>query len=976
MKSQNEQEAPSLQPTVGPAANRVVDFAAGDNAEYLAERYQQYLSDPASLDETWQAFFAGFSMRGGEGGDVELQSADVRDVDLPGQPEEAEVAKAIGIYDLVHSYREFGHFEAHLNPLESPDERPGHPMLSLENFELDGVDMKTYVGKGGFCGETDGTLGDLIAKLRQTYCGTIGVEFTGVADREQRRWLQEQMEPALNRPNLDAEQKKHVLRQLVQAEEFEQFLHKAFVGAKRFSLEGGESLVPLLNGVVEQSGPLGGEQVICSMAHRGRLNVLAHVLRKPYETMLAEFAGTITKSEDEAADYGDGDVKYHLGFANTRRVKPDSGGDYHDVKVSLLPNPSHLELINPIQQGIVRCKQRWLLDGDREKVVPVCLHGDAAFVGQGIVFETLNLSELLGYRTGGTIHVIVNNQIGFTTPPKQGRFTPYPTDVAKSIQAPVFHVNGDDPEAVYHVTKLAVAFRQRFKQDVLIDLWCYRKYGHNEADEPSFTQPLMYAKIRKHKGVRTLYASQLLKEGVVDKAALEAMKDDVLSTLKESREAARVEKYRGKTPSFSGVWRGMGRAPTDYTQWGVDTTVDREVLRTVVGSVNRIPDSFSVHPKLSKLLEARVEAVESGENIDWGTGEMLAIGSLLLGGASVRLTGQDVERGTFSHRHAVLHDVENGKRYRPLQYVGGGARHENQGRFEIINTMLSEEAVLGFEWGFASADPRNLVIWEAQFGDFVNGAQNIIDQIIAAAESKWGYMNGLVMNLPHGYEGMGPEHSNAYLERFLSLAAEHNLQVAVPTTPAQYFHLLRRQILRKFRKPLIIMSPKSLLRKPEAASSIGDFTDSGLSLVIDDVKVSKPESVRRVLLCSGKAFYTLDAARDEAGAEDVAVVRVEQLYPWPKHEIRKAVKRYAKAGELIWCQEEPANRGAWSFAQPRLRGMFPDRLVGYVGREASASPAVGSAKAHAAEEKRFVREAMTIDGNGHAIAQMAKEQTV
>ncbi|MEM7809028.1 MAG: 2-oxoglutarate dehydrogenase E1 component, partial [Planctomycetota bacterium] len=692
------------------------DVASGENAEFVAQMFDQYAADPSSVPADWQAFFAGYALASGDAADLPTTTI----TRATPQPATTATGSPVGVYDLVHSYRAFGHFEAHLDPLRAEGDEPEpHPLLALHNFGLEDVDLSTHVGNGGFLGHTDGTLGDLIEKLRLTYCGTVGIELSAVADVEQRNWLQQQIEPGYARPDLTPDQQKDVHRQLVQAEEFEQFLHKAFVGSKRFSLEGGESLVPLLNAVVEGAGALDGEQVICSMAHRGRLNVLAHVLGKPLETIIAEFAGTITRGTKNGADYGDGDVKYHLGYAKTRTVCPDGGEDDCEVKVSLLPNPSHLELINPIQQGIIRCKQQWMLDGDRTKVVPVCLHGDAAFCGQGIVFETLNLSELIGYRTGGTIHVIVNNQIGFTTPPKQGRFTPYPTDVAKAIQAPVFHVNGDDPETVYRVARLATAFRQKFKQDVFIDLWCYRKYGHNEADEPAFTQPLMYKAIAKHPGVRTLYEKQLVSEGVFDTEAAKQVADDIVGELKQAREDARVEKPRGKVPSFSGVWNGLGRSPDDYREWQSDTGVDEDTLKKVVDVYDRQPDGFTPHRKLQKLHKSRVQTVRDGEGIDWGTGEMLAIGSLLLEGHSVRVTGQDVERGTFSHRHAVLHDVETGDRWKPLQFIGGGKRHQHQGRFEIINTMLSEEAVVGFEWGFASADPRNLVIWEAQFGDFV-----------------------------------------------------------------------------------------------------------------------------------------------------------------------------------------------------------------------------------------------------------------
>ncbi len=965
-----------------PRPPTLVDVANGANAEYLAGLYDQYLGDPRSVDASWQAFFAGFALASGGGGINATDAPTVASQDtddlgggvpttLPGhlrgdalmgdEIHGRTVLETVGVFDLVHTFREFGHFEATLNPLAPAlGTTPArHPMLSLDNFGLGDQDADLRVGDGGFRGEVDGTLGDLVEKLRTTYCGSIGIEFTGIADKEQRRWLQEQMEPILNRPRLSDEQKRHILRQLVAAEEFEQYLGRVFVGSKRFSLEGGESLVPLLNTIIESAADLGGEQVICAMAHRGRLNVLAHVLEKPYETLIAEFAGTIPSDEEV---YGDGDVKYHLGYANTRHVKSDQNAAERQVKVSLLPNPSHLELINPIQQGIIRCKQEWMLDGDRRRVVPVCLHGDAAFMGQGIVFETLNLSELRGYRTGGTIHVIVNNQIGFTTPPEQGRFTTYPTDAAKSIQAPIFHVNGDDPEAVWHVARMAIAFRQTFKQDVVIDLWCYRKYGHNEQDEPTFTQPRMYKAIKAQKSVRQQYAEQLEAAGAIDAAGLGELKAHVVDRLKAAREAAKVEKQRGKVPSFSGAWEGITRAPSDYRQWQPAGPVEPEILRQVVRPLESLPSDFTLNSKLKKVLAERVAASRGDAPIDFGTAEMLAYGSLLLDGTDVRMTGQDVERGTFSHRHAVLHDFKNGALYVPLQHVGTGdpdaKRNIKQGRFEIINTMLSEEAVLGFEWGFSSADPYNLVVWEAQFGDFVNGAQAIIDQILAAAESKWRYMNGLVLNLPHGYEGQGPEHSSGYMERFLSLCAEHNMQVAIPSTPAQMFHLLRRQMLRDFRKPLIQFTPKSLLRKAEAASELSDLTNGSLQLVIEDPARPKADRVRRVMLCAGKVFYTLDAARKEQERDDVAIVRVEQLYPFPEHELKDAVERYGKAGEVVWVQEEPQNRGAWSFVQPRLRELFADRLVGYVGRDASASPAAGSKKMHEVEEEELIADAL------------------
>ena len=968
---------PSTARPLQPAARLSAPFATPANADYIDGLYDRYRADPASVGEDWRSFFAGFdfaangSMNGAVNGSMngsmngqaikptaaepaepsaEPSAAPLSPVAAPPDAVPTAELSAMGVYDLVHTFREIGHACSRLDPLSDRD-RCAHPLLDLANFGMSDADADKPVGTGGFLGATDGTLGDLLAKLEATYAGTIGVEFTHVADKNQREWLQERMEPALNHPALTPEAKKSLLYQLVAAEEFEQYLHRAFVGKKRFSVEGAESLIPMVNTIVEGAARLGGRQVICSMAHRGRLNLLAHVLNKPYETLLAEFEGT---SEPPEGVEGDGDVKYHLGYANTRDL---AGG--LSIKVSLLPNPSHLELVNPIQQGIVRCKQEWLPDPDRTQVIPVTIHGDAAFNGQGIVAETLQLSELPGYQTGGTIHIIVNNQIGFTTPPKQGRFTPYATDMAKAIQAPIFHVNGDDPEAVAHVAGLAIGFREQFKVDVILDLYCYRRYGHNEQDEPSFTQPTMYRAIAAHPTVRALYADKLLAEGVVTQAELDGMKAGVVGRLDAARAAAKEARPRERVPTLRGAWSGMTRAGAD---WSADTAVDRATLQKVVATLEQMPAGFTVHPKLKKLMAGRVNAVETGEGIDWGCGEMLALGTLLLEGSGVRFTGQDVERGTFSHRHAVLHDYETGETYTPLQHVS-----PEQGPFTILNSMLSEAAVVGFEWGFASADPRNLVVWEAQFGDFVNGAQTIIDQVMASAESKWRYLNGLVLNLPHGYEGAGPEHSNAYVERFLSLCAEGNMQVSMPSTPAQYFHLLRRQLHRDFRKPLVLFMPKSLLRKPEASSRIEAFTDESLQLVIDDAAVQEGkgrERVKRVLLCAGKVYYALDAARQKNKQRDVAIVRVEQFYPFPEAEIAAAIGRYNRSAEVVWVQEEPKNRGAWSFLQPRLREMLPDQLLTYVGRPAAASPSTGNAAAHEREERELVADALTVQSKG------------
>ncbi len=919
------------------------DFVNRANAEYIEQVFQQYKKDPNSVEEIWKAYFAGFEMGAAR--------TDLPTVFSAGKDGDVDPEFRAGIFDLVHTYRELGHYSASLDPL-GITKRGEHPMLDLSNFNLKTTDLSRNVGRGGYGGPTDGTLRDLIEKLRYTYCDTIGVEFTGIADKDQRDWLQARIEQTHNHPPLTSEEKKNLLFQLIAAEEFEQYLGRAFIGAKRFSIEGGESLIPILNNIVEHGGAhFGSDAVVMAMAHRGRLNVLAHVLNKPYEIILSEFAGTAAKP---AGVQGDGDVKYHLGYANTRPLP-----DKKQVKVSLLPNPSHLELINPIQQGIVRCKQEWLDDRNRTRTIPLCMHGDAAFCGQGIVTETLSLSELPGYETGGTIHIIVNNQIGFTTSPKQGRFTPYPTDMAKAIQAPIFHVNGDDPEACQHVARIAVEFRQKFKCDVIIDLWCYRRHGHNETDEPSFTQPLMYKTISKHPSVRASYQKKIIESGAITQADADQMKQLVISRLTSARELAREVRPRTKVPRFGGVWSGFGVAGDD---WSADTVVPRARLEKIIETYNKAPAGFTYHPKLEKgVIAARREMVKNGKLIDWGCAEMLAFGSILQDGHSIRFTGQDVERGTFSHRHAVYHDYENGNCYTPLQNIEGAT-----GEFFIMNSMLSEEAVLAYEWGYASADPRNLVLWEAQFGDFVNGAQNIIDQIIAASESKWHYMSGLAMLLPHGYEGAGPEHSNAYVERFLSLCAEENMQVAMPSRPSTYFHMLRRQQLRKFRKPLVLFMPKNLLRRPDASSSIEELTDNQIELVIDDAHIADRDKVKRLLLCSGKVYYTLNKTRNENKIDDTAIIRLEQFYPLPKAELVAVLNKYRRASEVCWVQEEPQNRGAWSYMQPILRAMLPDLLVSYHGREAAASPATGSAAMHEAEERELIASALDLARRANA----------
>ncbi|HEY7116315.1 MAG TPA: 2-oxoglutarate dehydrogenase E1 component, partial [Tepidisphaeraceae bacterium] len=919
------------------------DFINRANAEYIDQLYQKYQQDPRSVETHWRAFFAGFEAGGGR----QIVS-------------EAGPAAPSGYEDLVHAYRELGHFVAKLDPLGH--NRPDHPLLQLSEFGLTLNDLDRQVGSGTFLGHTDGTLRDLIEKLRSTYCGTIGVEFMDISDKAQREWLIQRMEPALNHPPVTREEAKALLFQLVAAQGFEEYLQLKFQGKKRFSVEGSEAVVPLINTLIDSGVHLGVEEMVMGMAHRGRLNVLAHVLNKPYETILAEFEEKGAKDME-----GDGDVKYHLGYSNDRTV-----GD-KKIHLALSFNPSHLELVNPVVEGIVRAKQYYLRDDHRTRVVPLLIHGDAAFTGQGIVMETLGLSEMPYWRTGGTIHLIINNQIGFTTMPKQGRFTPYPTDIAKAIQAPVFHVNGDDPEACVHAAKLAVAFRQQFHCDVMIDVWCYRRHGHNEVDEPAFTQPLMYKEIDAHPRPRELYANKLIAEGTISQAEFEQMKAEVRQRLDQALSRAHEDKPKQAITSFGGVWRGMSKAGAD---WNARTEIPIETIRKIGERATVAPPDFHVNPKIEKLvLEPRRRMGQGKVPIDWGGAEMFALGSLLLEGTPIRFVGQDAQRGTFSHRHACLHDVATGKKFYPLQEMDPA----HQAPIAIVNTMLSELAVLGFEYGFSSADPRNLVIWEAQFGDFVNGAQPIIDQFIVAAESKWQKMCGLVLLLPHGYEGQGPEHSYAYLDRFLALCAENNIQVAQPSLPSQYFHLLRRQMKRNFRKPLVLMMPKSLLRHAldlirdnrvdefmagkvlASASRIEEFTQRGFQAVLDDPTEPDPKRVRRVLFCSGKVFFTLAQAREKAKPSDVALVRVEQFYPFPEKEIRSIFAKYRGATEIGWVQDEPENRGAWRFMDVRLRKILPEnRVLTYYGREEAASPATGAHKMHEVEEQELLAHALEL----------------
>jgi len=904
------------------------------NVEYIEQLYEQYQRDPGFLDERWVVFFKGF-----EFGYLRSEQEESQEEGEGREPRMLQRADK-GVYGLVQAYRQLGHLIAHLDPLGH--NREGHPLLELSEFGLSAEDLDKTVGTGGFLGAGERTLRGLLAQLRTTYCRSLGVEYMSIADKDQRDWLQERIEPTLNHPEYSPDECRRILTRLIEAEEFEQFLHTRYVGQKRFSIEGAESLLPLLDFLVEGAAGLGVEEMVIGMAHRGRLNVLAHLLRKPYEVILSEFEGAAQsdRSDDE------GDVKYHMGYSHDH-VTP-SGRRIH---LSLSSNPSHLELVDPVIEGVVHAKQEYLHDHERTRVVPVLIHGEAAFTGQGVVAETLNLSQLEGYQTGGTIHIIINNQLGYTATAAETRFTPYPTDVARQVQAPVFHVNADDPEAVVHAARLAIEFREAFKRDVLIDLWCYRRFGHNEADDPTLTQPLMYQEIEKHPTVFELYGFQLAAQNKITQEEVDEIRARVRARLEEAQEIARKLQVVPHAPVFGGVWQGLTWAAGD---WSAPTAVDGKVLRKVIDQATQVPEGFSLNRTMQRVVRARREMVEGKRPVDWGCAEMLAFGSLLLEGVSVRLVGQDTQRGTFAHRHAVWHDVKTGAVYAPL-----GRLARDQGEFMVLNTMLSELAVLGFEYGISSADPRRLVLWEAQFGDFVNGAQMIVDQFIASGEAKWQRMSGLVLLLPHGHEGMGPEHSSARLERFLELCAKNNMQVAYPTTPAQYFHVLRRQMHRSFRKPLILMTPKSLLRHRLCVSDLDAFIKESFALVIDDGTIEDPGEVRRLLLCTGKIYYELLEARQEQEIGSVALVRVEQLYPFPEAELRVVLERHSRAREVFWVQEEAQNMGGWNFVRSRLERILPDdcELV-YVGRDEAASPATGSYQVHQAEQREIVERAL------------------
>ncbi|HUQ48815.1 MAG TPA: 2-oxoglutarate dehydrogenase E1 component [Gemmatimonadaceae bacterium] len=895
------------------------------NDGYIAEAYESFRRDPSSVDESWRQFFRFAESLAGT-------SSTTATADRKSDP--TLLRKVASAAALVQSIRAFGHLAAHIDPLGNTP--PGTPELSLEFHGLTEEDLVAIPGAA--FGFPDETASDAVDRLRKLYSSNVGFEFDHLGEADEREWLKDRIESGSIHEPLSADEKKAVLRRLTEVDGLERFLGRAYQGYKRFSIEGIDMMVPMLDAAIEAAGRHGTREVGIAMAHRGRINVLAHVLGKPYKTIFGEFEG---RHADANAESETGDVKYHLGFTGVRKV-----GD-QEVTVSLIPNPSHLEVANPVLQGVARARQTLLSRAkgrDENSAVPICIHGDAAFPGEGVVAETFNMSRLRGYRVGGTLHIIANNQVGFTTDPIDARSTHYASDLAKGFEVPIVHVDSEDANTCIRVMQLGVEYRTKYGKDFLIDLVGYRRHGHNETDEPAFTQPAMYSQIRIHPSPREVWGQRLVEEGVVTAEEVTALDTELASFFEKIQSGASPSDGERESP-------GAAVKPTDGSSAEGTTTPlpGAEQLVALNEQLLAWPQTFKPNAKLAKTLQRRRDAMGKSGGIDWGHAEALAFASLLVEGQAVRITGQDVERGTFSHRQAVLHDAETGQTYTPLEHLP-----EAKAKFEIYNSPLSETAVLGFEYGYSTATRHALVLWEAQFGDFVNVAQPIIDQFIVADHAKWGQDSGVTMLLPHGYEGQGPEHSSARLERFLQSAAESNMSVAYLSTPAQYYHILRRQALRGKRRPLVLMQPKSLLRLPEAASHLSDLTDASFRTVIDDAAVADSrESVKRLVFCTGKVYYDLLARR----APHVALVRVEELYPWPNAEVEKIVDLYPSVEEVVWAQEEPKNMGAWTYVAPRLRVSTGNSLiVRYIGRPERASPAEGYASAHKAEQERIVSE--------------------
>ncbi|MCY4333201.1 MAG: 2-oxoglutarate dehydrogenase E1 component [Litoreibacter sp.] len=974
-------------------------FMQGHNAEYLEQLYAKYAQNPNAVDEAWQVFFK-------ELGDQNLAQAEAAGPswarnDWPPQPaddltaaldgqwpadaapkegkaiaekiagkakdmkvEVSEAAIRSAVLDsiraimIIRAYRIRGHLAADLDPLGIKEPEP-HPELEPANYGFSEADMDRPIFIDNVLGLETATMREIVAILKRTYCGTFALQYMHISDPEQAGWLKERIEGYDKEISFTEQGRRAILNKLVEAEGFEKFLHVKYMGTKRFGLDGGEALVPAMEQIIKRGGSLGVKDIVIGMPHRGRLSVLANVMAKPYKAIFNEFQGGSFKPEDVD---GSGDVKYHLGASSDREF------DGNSVHLSLTANPSHLEAVNPVVLGKARAKQDQNNDDERITVMPVLLHGDAAFAGQGVVAEGFGLSGLKGHKTGGTMHIVVNNQIGFTTAPHFSRSSPYPTDIALMVEAPIFHVNGDDPEAVVHAAKVATEFRQKFHKDVVLDIICYRRFGHNEGDEPMFTNPLMYKKIKGHKTTLTLYTERLIREGLIPEGEIEDMKSSFQTYLNEEFEAGREYKPN-KADWLDGKWSHLDKRDAANYQRGA-TAISAETMLDLGKALTEVPDGYPMHKTVGRLLDAKAKMFESGEGFDWATGEALAFGSLLMEGYPVRLAGQDSTRGTFSQRHSGIVNQETEERYYPLNNI-----REGQAHYEVIDSMLSEYAVLGFEYGYSLAEPNALVLWEAQFGDFANGAQIMFDQFISSGESKWLRMSGLVMLLPHGFEGQGPEHSSARLERFLQMCGGDNWIVANCTTPANYFHILRRQIHRDYRKPLVMMTPKSLLRHKLAVSRAEEFqTGSSFHRIMwddaqygnSDTKLVADDKIKRVVMCSGKVYYDLLEERDKRGIDDIYLMRFEQFYPFPAQSALKELERFPNA-DMVWCQEEPKNQGAWTFMEPNIEWVL-GRIGGaslrpkYAGRAASASPATGLASKHKAEQEALVNDALTLEG--------------
>ncbi len=960
---------------------------SGGNSAFISELYARWTNDPSSVDSEWAVFFAGLgddahaalkehygaswapkakrAKINGAAYDFApwLDPTPPKGAKAPAKPADGAAPAAAGVSQaqlraatldsiralmLIRAYRVRGHLMADLDPLGLNPPVP-HPELEPSSYGFTDADWDRPIFIDNVLGLETATLRKIIDVLRETYCGKIGVEFLHMQDPAEKAWIQERVERSRGRPNLSADEKKAVFGYITGAEGLEKYCQLKFTGTKRFGLDGGESMIPVLEEIIRASARLGVEEVVMGMPHRGRLNVLTNIMGKSFTALFSEFQGN---SSNPDGTVGSGDVKYHLGASGDREIEGQK------VHLSLNANPSHLEAVDPVVVGKVRAKQAIRGDLAREKVIGVLMHGDAAFAGQGLVPETLCFAGLRGYRSGGTIHLIVNNQIGFTTAPSYSRFSPYPSDVAKGFQAPIFHVNGDDPEAVVHVARIASEYRHAFKKDVVIDLFCYRRHGHNEGDEPSFTQPIMYRTIAGHATVQEIYAKRLVAEGVYTEAEASGIQKAMHQRLDEAFEAAKTYKPN-KADWFEGSWRGFGQAGNDDRKG--NTAVEIDVLKKVGKALSTVPPEFKLHSRIQRQLQQKAEMFETGEGFDWATAEALAYGTLALEGTPVRLSGQDSGRGTFSQRHSVLVDQQTEERYVPLMHID-----PKQAQYEVVDSPLSEAGVLGFEYGYSITDPNSLVLWEGQFGDFANGAQVIVDQFISSSESKWLRMSGLVMLLPHGYEGQGPEHSSARLERYLQACAEDNMQVANCTTPANYFHILRRQVRRNFRKPLIIMTPKSLLRHKLCVSKLADMgPGTSFHRVIGETNTLVADAqVKRVVLCTGKVYYDLWQERENRGLKDVAIIRVEQLYPFPAGTLSLELARYPNA-EVVWCQEEPQNMGAWTFVDRRIEAVLGGLKVkaqrpSYAGRPESASPATGLLRRHNQEQAQLVSDALTV----------------